>query len=98
MSELAGSRLYDYLLIESTGISEPLPVAQTFAFADSQGRRLDEVAQLDTMVTVVDSEARPMAAIPVGTQVCTRCKLSSLVRSDPAHIHLPDQSKPAGRS
>ena len=57
MSELAGSRLYDYLLIESTGISEPLPVAQTFAFADSQGRRLDEVAQLDTMVTVVDSEA-----------------------------------------
>jgi G3E family GTPase len=57
VSELAGSQLYDYLLIESTGISEPLPVAQTFAFADSQGRRLDEVAMIDTMVTVVDSEA-----------------------------------------
>ena len=46
---------FDYLLIESTGISEPLPVAETFTFADEQGRGLSEVAQLDTMVTVVDA-------------------------------------------
>lgn len=46
---------FDYLLIESTGISEPLPVAATFDFRDDQGRSLSDVARLDTMVTVVDA-------------------------------------------
>ncbi|MBO9466494.1 GTP-binding protein [Tropicibacter sp. R15_0] len=46
---------FDYLLIESTGISEPLPVAATFDFRDEEGESLSDVARLDTMVTVVDA-------------------------------------------
>lgn len=46
---------FDYLLIESTGISEPMPVAATFDFRDESGDSLSDVAQLDTMVTVVDA-------------------------------------------
>jgi len=46
---------FDYLLIESTGISEPLPVASTFDFRDEDGESLSDVAELDTMVTVVDA-------------------------------------------
>ena len=55
VSRLAREGRFDYLLIESTGISEPLPVAQTFVFADETGRGLHEVARIDTMVTVVDA-------------------------------------------
>ena len=46
---------FDYLLIESTGISEPLPVAETFTFEDEDGVSLSDVSRLDTMVTVVDA-------------------------------------------
>jgi G3E family GTPase len=53
--KLAEERRFDYLLIESTGISEPLPVAETFTFRDEQGAGLSDVARLDTMVTVVDA-------------------------------------------
>ncbi|PSL20732.1 GTP-binding protein [Shimia abyssi] len=52
---LAGEGRFDYLLIESTGISEPLPVAATFEFRDEDGNSLEDVARLDTMVTVVDA-------------------------------------------
>lgn len=52
---LAESGKYDYLLIESTGIAEPLPVATTFDFRDEAGNSLSDVAKLDTMVTVVDA-------------------------------------------
>ncbi|WMD23478.1 zinc metallochaperone GTPase ZigA [Achromobacter seleniivolatilans] len=52
---LAGEGRFDYLLIESTGISEPLPVAETFTFRDEDGVSLADVARLDTMVTVVDA-------------------------------------------
>ncbi|QJQ98293.1 zinc metallochaperone GTPase ZigA [Halomonas sp. PGE1] len=51
---LAEEGRFDTLVIESTGISEPLPVAETFTFADEEGRSLSDVARLDTMVTVVD--------------------------------------------
>lgn len=53
--KLAEEDRFDYLLIESTGISEPLPVAATFEFRDEQGQSLSDVARLDTMVTVVDA-------------------------------------------
>ena len=52
--ELANEKKFDYLLIESTGISEPLPVATTFDFRDEEGQSLSDVSRLDTMVTVVD--------------------------------------------
>lgn len=52
---LAGEGRFDHLLIESTGISEPLPVAATFGFRDEAGQSLSDIARLDTMVTVVDA-------------------------------------------
>ncbi|MCU0498487.1 MAG: GTP-binding protein [Anaerolineae bacterium] len=55
VSRLAREQRFDYLLIESTGISEPLPVAETFTFVDELGDTLSNFAQLDTMVTVVDA-------------------------------------------
>ncbi|MGK9286754.1 GTP-binding protein [Sinorhizobium meliloti] len=51
---LAAQDRFDYLLIESTGIAEPLPVAATFDFRDENGQSLADVSRLDTMVTVVD--------------------------------------------
>lgn len=55
VTRLAKENRFDYLLIESTGISEPLPVAETFTFEDETGETLAAVAELDTMVTVVDA-------------------------------------------
>lgn len=55
VQELAAENRFDYLLIESTGISEPLPVATTFDFRDKYGASLSDVSKLDTMVTVVDA-------------------------------------------
>ena len=53
--QLAAEQRFDYLVIESTGISEPLPIAETFTFADEEGESLSQIARLDTMVTVVDA-------------------------------------------
>ena len=55
VTKLAQEGRFDYLVIESTGISEPLPVAETFTFADENNVSLSDVADLDTMVTVVDA-------------------------------------------
>ena len=55
VSKLAQEGRFDYLLIESTGISEPIPVAQTFTFEDEFGVSLGDISRLDTMVTVVDA-------------------------------------------
>ncbi|MBW4966554.1 zinc metallochaperone GTPase ZigA [Pseudoalteromonas sp. CR1] len=55
VGKLAKEGHFDYLVIESTGISEPLPVAETFTFADENGVSLGDIATLDTMVTVVDA-------------------------------------------
>lgn len=54
ITRLAKENRFDYLLIETTGISEPLPIAETFTFADDEGVSLSDVARLDTMVTVID--------------------------------------------
>jgi G3E family GTPase len=55
VERLATENKFDYLLIESTGISEPLPVAQTFTYIDeNMGIDLSKISQLDTLVTVVD--------------------------------------------
>ncbi len=53
--ELATAGKYDVIVVESTGIGEPLPVAETFTFTDEEGKSLSDVARLDTMVTVVDA-------------------------------------------
>lgn len=52
---LAREGRFDYLLIESSGISEPMPVAATFEFESEEGHSLSQVARLDTMVTVIDA-------------------------------------------
>ena len=53
--KLAKERRFDYLFIESTGLAEPMPVAATFEFRDENDDSLEDVARLDTMVTVVDA-------------------------------------------
>ncbi|MGB2740009.1 MAG: zinc metallochaperone GTPase ZigA [Cognaticolwellia sp.] len=55
VNKLAKDGRFDNLVIESTGISEPLPIAETFTFADEDGISLSDIATLDTMVTVVDA-------------------------------------------
>ncbi len=55
VAKLAREDRFDALVIESTGISEPLPVAETFTFRDEHGKSLSDLARLDTMVTVVDA-------------------------------------------
>jgi G3E family GTPase len=52
---LAAEKKFDYLLIEGTGVAEPLPIAATFSFRDENDMSLDDVSRLDTMVTVVDA-------------------------------------------
>jgi G3E family GTPase len=75
VARLAAGRRFDYLLVESTGIGEPLPVAATFHFELPGGDRLAEIARLDTLVTVVDclnflrdyDEQRDLAQRGIGT-------------------------------
>jgi len=55
VGKLAQEGRFDYLLIESSGISEPLPIAETLTFDDGEGGNIGDFARLDTMVTVVDA-------------------------------------------
>ncbi|HRJ52545.1 MAG TPA: zinc metallochaperone GTPase ZigA [Candidatus Thiothrix moscowensis] len=59
VGRLAQEGKFDYLVIESTGISEPMPVAETFTFEDENGQSLSQISRLDTMVTVVDAANFP---------------------------------------
>ena len=52
---LADEQRFDAILIESTGIAEPMPIAETFTFVDDDGTSLADLARLDTLVTVVDA-------------------------------------------
>mgnify|MGYP005840444635 FL=1 len=61
VSRLAREGRFDYLLIESSGISEPLPVAETFTFRDETDTSLSDVARLDTMVSLIDAVNFPSA-------------------------------------
>jgi G3E family GTPase len=79
VARLAGENRFDYLLIESTGISEPLPVAATFALEDLGVTALGEVARLDTMVTVVDA-TRFLADVQTDDELPDRSELGA----DPA--------------
>lgn len=55
IGKLAREGRFDHLLIESTGVSEPMPVAETFTFRDEEGNSLGDIAGIDTMATVVDA-------------------------------------------
>jgi G3E family GTPase len=55
VKKLAAENRFDYLLIESTGIGEPMPVAATFDFENEDGDSLNDISRIDTMVTVVDA-------------------------------------------
>ncbi|MEM1213122.1 MAG: zinc metallochaperone GTPase ZigA [Planctomycetota bacterium] len=55
VKKLADENRFDHLLIESTGISEPMPVAATFSFRDEDDQSLSDVSEIDTMVTVIDA-------------------------------------------
>jgi len=55
VGRLAEEERFDHLVIESTGVSEPMPVAETFTFEDEDGNSLGEISEIDTMVTVVDA-------------------------------------------
>ncbi|MFM0295527.1 MULTISPECIES: GTP-binding protein [Paraburkholderia] len=55
IKRLAAEQRFDAILIESTGVAEPMPIAETFTFVDDEGASLSDVARLDTMVTVVDA-------------------------------------------
>jgi len=55
IKRLAAEERFDAILIESTGVAEPMPIAETFTFVDDDGASLSDVARLDTMVTVVDA-------------------------------------------
>jgi G3E family GTPase len=55
VGNLAREGRFDYLVIESTGIAEPLPIAETFTFRDENGLSLSDIARLDTLDTVVDA-------------------------------------------
>ncbi|MEW2134703.1 GTP-binding protein [Streptomyces sp. NPDC005435] len=71
VDRLAREGRFDYLLIESSGISEPMPVAATFAFARDDGATLGDLARLDTMVTVVDA-ANFLAELAGGDELVER--------------------------
>ncbi|MFI6034826.1 GTP-binding protein [Streptomyces sp. NPDC051315] len=71
VERLAREGRFDHLLIESSGISEPMPVAATFAFARDDGATLQDVARLDTMVTVVDA-ANFLTELDAGDELAER--------------------------
>ncbi|MGW1161998.1 GTP-binding protein [Streptomyces sp. NPDC002519] len=71
VERLAREGRFDYLLIESSGISEPMPVAATFSFAREDGATLDDLTRLDTMVTVVDA-ANFLGELRTGDELAAR--------------------------
>lgn len=103
VAQLAREGRFDYLLIESTGISEPLPVAVTFAFEDVDGSCLGELARLDTMVSLVDASTflseltdedlladREMAAAPEDDRALSNLLIDQVEFADVLVINKTD--------
>jgi G3E family GTPase len=103
VAHLAREGRFDYLLIESTGISEPLPVAVTFAFEDVEGYSLGELARLDTMVSLVDASTfldelteedlladRQMAAAPEDDRALSNLLIDQVEFADVLVINKTD--------
>ena len=90
VGKLAQDGRFDNLVIESTGTPEPLPVAETFTFADEEGISLSDVASLDTMVTVVDAvnflkdfeEAKSLKGESLGDEDERSVLIYSLIKSN----------------
>ena len=109
VGRLAREGRFDDLLIESTGISEPLPVAETFSFVDEAGASLGDVARLDTMVTVVDAlnfmedwqsldevSARGQALSPEDDRNVVRLLVEQVEFADVLVVNKADWQKPWG--
>lgn len=60
VTQIVESHQFDYVLVEATGISEPLPVAAGFFTDDAEGRALDDIVRVDAMITVVDALNFPL--------------------------------------
>jgi len=109
--KLASERRFDYLLIEATGIAEPLPIAATFEFRDVHGFSLSDVARLDTMVTVVDARsiltdyssaellaARGMAATSEDARTLANLLADQIEFSDVVVVNKVSDLQPAQRA
>ncbi|WP_312976907.1 GTP-binding protein [Corynebacterium sp.] len=82
---LARRGTYDHILIESTGISEPMPVAATFEWQWDDGARLADLAPIDTMVTLVDRLAATMTLVwRMNPRACVDVMVDGLVHGRPA--------------
>lgn len=82
---LARRGTYDHILIESTGISEPMPVAATFEWQWDDGTRLADLAPIDTMVTLVDRLAATMTLVRrMNPRACIDVMVNGLVHGRPA--------------
>lgn len=90
VSKLATAGMYDAIIIESSGISEPLPIAETFTFTDAQGKTLNDHARLDTLVTVVDTKHFLDTYADVDTLADKNIGLSNADTRSIAHL-LTDQ-------
>ena len=87
IASLAAEGRFDYLVIESTGISEPMPVAATFSIADVEGRTLADFTRLDTMVSsgAAAGGVNPCLSSIYSRQAHSKRELATPVCDDSSH-------------